>query len=291
MRSILALILLLIFSHSVEAAPLKVVASFSILGDITKQIGSDDVDVTTLVAPDTDTHTYQPTPDDVKKMAKADMVIMNGLGFEGWLPRVIQSSGFRGNVVTASDGIKAATMEDDGKVITDPHAWQDPNNGHMYVFNIATALEKAIPEKAKDIAERAKKYDEKITKIDADIRQKLEAIPDDKKRIITSHDAFGYFGRAYHIQFLAPVGMSTEAEPSASDIAQLINQMKKENIKIVFFENMASPRLIEQLGKDAGAKVGGTLYADALSAPGKGAGTYLDMFRNNVPKLIDAMKK
>ena len=288
-NALFALLLLLPLAAHAENFPLPVVASFSILGDMVQQIGGDAVSVTTLVGADSDTHTYQPSPDDAKTITHAKLVFVNGLGFEGWMDRLVSASGYHGKMIVASAGVQSRTMDDDGKTITDPHAWQSLANGHIYVHNIAAALEAAAPIKAEDIAARAAKYDAEISAKNAWVKKQFADIPVAQRKIITSHDAFGYFGAAYSVKILAPQGYSTESEPSAQDVAKLIDQMKSEGIKTVFLENMSNPRLIEQIGKDAGAKVGGTLYSDALSKQGEAAPTYLQMFDNNVPKMKAAM--
>ena len=271
--------------------PLPVVASFSILGDMIKQIGGDDVAVTTLVGPDGDTHTYTPTPDDAKTIAGAKLVFVNGLGFEGWIDRLVKSAGGTAKIVVASQGVTGHTMTDDGKTVTDPHAWQDLSNGRLYAHNIADALEAAIPADADAIRARAKAYDAQLQQQDAAIRAQIAAIPASQRRIVTSHDAFGYFGRAYGVTFLAPEGVNTEVEPTAADIAKLSRQIRAEGVHTLFFENMANTRLIAQIGRDTGARIGGTLYADALSAPGGAAPTYLQMFTHNMPLLLAAMRE
>jgi zinc/manganese transport system substrate-binding protein len=275
------------------ADPLPVVASFSILGDMVKQVGGPDVTVVTLVGPDSDTHVYEPTPQDAKTLARATLVFVNGLGFEGWMPRLVSASGFKGKMITASKGITPRTMVDEDEkthpTITDPHAWQNLSNGLIYVQNIAEALEAALPGKAQDIAARASAYEAQIKTEDDKVRQEFAAVPAAQRKIITSHDAFGYFGAAYGITFLAPEGLSTEAEPSAAALATLIDQMKSEGIKTVFLENMTSPRLATQLAKEGGAQLGAELYSDALSPPDGPAPTYISMFENNVPKLKAAM--
>jgi len=269
--------------------PLHVVASFSILADMVRQVGGDDVVVTSLVAPDADTHAYQPTTEDAKSLAKADLIVVNGLGFEGWMQRLSVASGTKGVIVVASVGITPRTMTEDNRRITDPHAWQDLANGRIYVKNIAAALEKAAPEHAPAFRVRAARYEAELVKVDQEVRKQLADIPLAQRKIITSHDAFGYFGAAYGVAFLAPVGISTESEPSASDVARLVTQIKAEGVREVFIENMTNAKLIEQIAKDAGAEVGGTLYSDALSLPTGPAPTYLAMFSNNVPKLRAAM--
>lgn len=267
---------------------LHVVASFSVLGDMVRQVGGDLVAVTTLVGPDGDAHGYQATPDDLKAVGGADIVFVNGLGFDGWMRRLVESAGYKGPVVVASVRVKAREMV--GESTADPHAWQDLSNGVIYVENIAAGLSKAYPAHAEGIAQRKRAYQDAIKALDADVRAQIDAVPEARRLIVTSHDAFGYFGAAYGVRFIAPYGMSTESEPSAKDVARLIDQVKNAGVREVFIENMSNPRLIAQLAKDAGAKVGETLYADALSAADDGAATYLDMFRSNMPKLVGAMR-
>ncbi len=282
------LLLLPVGAHAADGR-LKVVASFSVLGDIVKNVGGDRVAVATLVGPDGDAHVFEPTPADAKAVAAADVVFVNGLGLEGWMERLIQSSDYKGPVVVATKGVKPRTMGEEGAEITDPHAWQDLGNGRIYVENVAAGLAAADPRGAKAYRAAAAAYGAEIAAKDKWMRAELAAVPAGQRRIITSHDAFGYFGTAYGVTFLAPVGVSTEAEPSAAGIARLIEQMKSEGIKVVFFESMTSPKLVETLAGEAGARVGGTLYSDALSPPGGPADSYLKMFDNNVPELKAAM--
>ncbi|MFA4994293.1 MAG: metal ABC transporter substrate-binding protein [Bdellovibrionales bacterium] len=272
-----------------EAKPLSVVATFSILGDLVKQVGGDDVDVKTLVGPDGDAHAYKPTPKDSKALAEADLVIENGLGFEGWVSRLVSASGFKGSVIIASKGVVPRQMDEEGKQIIDPHAWQDVSNTRIYIKNIASALGKALPEKAGAFNARAKAYDAELEKLDAWVKSEIGQIPEGHRKIITSHDAFGYFAAAYGVAFISPQGISTEVEPTARQVAKLIGQMKAEKIKRVFFESMASPKLISQLAKDAGASVGKPVYSDALSDADGSAETYIDMFRTNVEQFKEAM--
>jgi zinc/manganese transport system substrate-binding protein len=287
--ALIAPLLLVPVTAQAADAKLKVVASFSILGDIVKNVGGDRVAVTTLVGPDGDAHVFEPTPADARAVAAADVVVVNGLGLEGWMQRLIQASDYKGPVVTASDGVKPRTMAEDGATVTDPHAWQDLSNGRLYVANVAAGLAAADPQGAAAYRAAAAAYTAAIAAKDEWVRAELKDVPAGQRRIITSHDAFGYFGAAYGITFLAPVGVSTEAEPSAAGIARLIRQMRSEGIKVVFFENMTSPKLVETLASESGARVGGTLFSDALSPPGGPADSYLKMFDNNLPQLKAAM--
>ena len=293
-RLSLAAAVALCLSTPALAEPLKVVASFSILGDMVREVGGDAVAVTTLVGPDGDAHVYQPSPTDAKAVAEADVVILNGLGFEPWGDKLLKASGTKAAVAKAAQGVKPRQMEaeeehEHGGKVTDPHAWQDLGNGKLYVANIAKALAAARPAEAAAIQARAAAYATRLAELDAWVRSELGAIPKAGRKVITNHDAFGYFGAAYGVAFLAPVGVSTEAEPTPKDIAKLVRQMKAEKVKAVFIENMSDPRLVEQLAKDSGGVVGGTLYADALSAADGPAATYEAMFRHNVTALKAAL--
>ena len=272
---------------------LKAVASFSILGDMVQKVGGDRVELITLVGPDGDAHVYEPTPADARNLASSQILFVNGLGFEGWMDRLEKSSGFKGKVVVASTGVKPRTMvEDEGdkpETITDPHAWQDLENGKLYVANIRDALIAVDPDGKSVYEANAANYLDAITKEETAVKQALAALPKDRRKIITSHDAFGYFGAAYGLEVIAPEGVSTESEASAQDVAKIIRQIKTEKIPAVFMENITDHRLLDQIARETGAKIGGELYTDALSGPDGPAATYLDMFRHNVGTLTAAL--
>ena len=297
LRLALASASLIAASMPLQAAPsgnptsgkLKVVATITILGDMVKQVGGDHVALTTLVGPDGDAHAYEPSPADAKALSAADLVVVNGLGLEGWMDRLIQASGYHGPIVVASQGVKPRYIDEDGKTATDPHAWQDLENGHRYVVNIEAALAQADPAHAADYQGTAKTYLAAIDAMDTYVRTEIADVPAGRRKVVSSHDAFGYFGAAYGVEFVAPQGISEDAEPSAADMKKLIDQIRSEHIKVLFFENALSPRLVEQIGRETDAAVGGTLYADALSPPDGPAPTYLDMFRHNLPLLKAAM--
>jgi zinc/manganese transport system substrate-binding protein len=298
MKTFLAALLLLasIFGlpASADAADkIKAVASFSILGDMVKQVGGDRIELATLVGPDGDAHVFEPTPSDAKTLAGAQILFMNGLGFEGWMERLEKSSGFKGKVVVASEGVKPRTMteEEDGKAeeITDPHAWQSLANGKLYIANIRNGLIAVDPDGKAIYEANAAKYLDEIGAEDEAVKAALAKLPEDRRKIITSHDAFGYFGAAYGLKVIAPEGVSTEAEASAKDVAKIIRQIRAEHIPAVFMENITDHRLLDQIARETGAKIGGTLYTDALSPPDGPAPTYLDMFRNNVGVLTAAL--
>jgi len=276
-------------------AKLKVVATFTVLADMVRNVGGERVELTTLVGPDGDAHVYEPTPAAARAVAEADLVIVNGLGFEGWMERLVVASGYAGPVVVASEGTSLLEAEaaneneagHDGGV--DPHAWHDLANGRIYAANIARALAAADPGRAGLYRRRAQAYGAALAALDRDIRERLAALPAERRRVITSHDAFGYFGRAYGIEFMAPIGFSTESEPRAGQIAALIRQMREQDVRALFVDNVTDARLIEQLAREADAVLGGTLYSDALSGANGPAPTYLDMMRHNADALLDAL--
>ncbi len=276
-------------SDANAANKLSVAASFSILGDMVKQVGGDRVDVITFVGPNGDAHVYEPTPGDIKALAASKILFINGLGLEGWMTRLENSSGFKGTVVVATNGVSPRQMIEDEKKITDPHAWQSLANGKIYVANIRDALIAADPEGKATYEANAAKFLDGITQMDAQVKDAVAKLAPDRRKIITTHDAFGYFGAAYGMKFIAPEGVSTESEASAKDVAKIIRQIKAEKIPAVFLENVTDSRLLDQIAKETGAKVGGTLYSDALSPPDGPAGTYLDMFRHNVETLSAAL--
>ena len=269
--------------------PIRVVTSISILGDMIRNVGGEYVAMTVLIGPDADAHAFEPSPAAAKALAQADLVVVNGLGLEGWLDRLIAAAGYRGEVVTASEGVMARGFDEEGQAVTDPHAWQDLANGRRYVQNIERALAATDPAHAADYAANAQTYLEQLASTDEWVRAELDKVPPSQRKVVSSHDAFGYFAAAYGIEFVAPQGISEDAEPSAADLRRLIDQIRAEHIKVLFLENALDPRLIEQIGHETGARVGGTLYADALSPPEGPADSYLAMFRHNVPLLRDAM--
>ncbi|NWD09353.1 metal ABC transporter substrate-binding protein [Pseudomonas gingeri] len=277
-------------SSAQAADKLPVVASFSILRDITQQIGGDHIEVAGMVGPDADAHTYEPTPDDAKALLKARLIVKNGLGFEPWLDRLVTSTETKATVVTASKGVISHTMEEDGETIPDPHAWHNLANAELYVNNITKALIQVDPANKDDYTRNSQAYLKQIYRLLAEAKVKLGNLPAGNRRIVTSHDAFGYLGQAYGIQFLAPQGLSTEREPSAAEVATLITQIRKDKVKAVFMENIKDARLLKQIADESGAQIGGTLYSDALAAEGP-ASTFTGLFEYNMNTLHAALSK
>ena len=326
--------------------PMRVVATFSILGDMVSRIGGEHVAVTTLVGPDGDTHVYSPTPAAARAVSEADILVVNGLGFEGWLDRLVEAANFDGVRVVATAGIDPITFEDgdgddhagghdheEGEAAEDhddehdehdehaerdehderdehaehddhdehdemhahdhgafdPHAWQSLRHAVTYVDNVTMALAIASPENASTFYRSRALYVAEIEALDAEIRSLLAEVPDSARTIVTSHDAFRYFGRDYGLVFTAPQGLSTESEASAKDVVRLIELIRSQGIRAVFLENIADPRLLKRIADETGATIGGTLYPGALSGPEGPAPTYLDMMRHNARTLAQAL--
>jgi zinc/manganese transport system substrate-binding protein len=264
---------------------INVVASFSILGDFVRNVGGDRVNITTLVGPNSDVHVYTPAPADAKRIADAKLVIINGLGLEGWLPRLVQSSGGRATIVVASNGIVPRKLGSDA----DPHAWQSVANAEIYVANIRDALQAADPAGAATVSANADAYLAKLDALDREVREAIARIPQARRKVISTHDAFGYFAAAYGIAFVAPQGVSTESEASARDIAAIITQIRTAKIPAVFLENISDPRLMNRISAESGAKIGGTLVSDSLTDEKGAAPTYIDLVRHNIKALTSAL--
>jgi zinc/manganese transport system substrate-binding protein len=292
-----------------DAAParLKVVASFSILADLAANVGGERIALTTLVGPGSDSHAYEPTPADARAVATADVVLVNGLGFEGWIDRLIEASGYRGPVVVATAGITPLATnvgathpqaQDDHGHAThehaadtpDPHAWQRLDNARIYVHNIARAFAAADPAGAAVYARNARAYQQRLDTLQRQLAARMDAVPRDRRTVICAHDAFAYLGQAYGLTFLSPRGLSTQSEPSARDVAALITLAREQHVDALFLENISDPRLLDRIAAETGAHIGGTLYSDALSAADGPAPTYLQLMRYNVNALADALQ-
>ena len=298
-RSALAVAFAVLFAPGLaasaeERAPVPVVATFSVLGDFVRNVGGDRIRLTTLVGPDGDGHVYAPTPADARRLAEAKVVIANGLGYEGWIGRLVKSSGTKATLVEAAKGIAPLKGEGGGHpghghAAVDPHAWQSVPNAKVYVAAIRDSLAAADPAGKENYEANAAAYGAKLDALDAEVRAAVARIPADRRRVITSHDAFGYFEKAYGLDFVAPQGVSTEAEASAKDVARIIGQIKRERIGAVFLENVSDPRLVERIARETGAKVGPTIYSDALSGPDGPAPTYIEMIRHNMGAIAAAL--
>lgn len=275
-------------AQAVPAAPPttpRIVASFSLLADMARELAPAGVEVWALVGANADAHVYTPNPADARRLAQADVVVLNGLGFEGWIERMVKVSGFRGPLVVASRDIQPRQVG----AAADPHAWQDLGMARRYAATLSEAFAQRWPAQQPQIKQRHADYSARIDQLDAQVRGWLGAVPRAQRRVITSHDAFGYFGAAYGVDFFAAQGWNTHSEPSAAAVARLIRQIKRESVRAMFIENISDPRLLERIASEAGVRVGGTLYSDALSLPGGPASTYLKLMEHNARTLAGAL--
>jgi zinc/manganese transport system substrate-binding protein len=288
MRALLVLFSLMLSMSLSAAEKLQVVTSFSILADMTQQVGGAHIQITNMVGPDADAHTYEPTPDDGKALLKANLIIKNGLGFEPWLDRLVTSTDTKAPVISASQGVIARSLDEDGETVPDPHAWHNLANTVLYINNITKALIAADPSHTADYQRNSQAYLKQVYALLAQAKAKLGSLPPGNRRIVTSHDAFGYLGQAYGIDFMAPQGLSTEREPSAAEVAALITQIRQAKVKAVFMENIKDARLLKQIADESRARIGGTLYSDALAASGP-ASTFIGLFEYNLNTLYDAL--
>ena len=290
MRALLVLFSLMLSMSLSAAEKLPVVTSFSILADMVHQVGGEHIQITNMVGPDADAHTYEPTPDDAKALLKAKLIIKNGLGFEPWLDRLVTSTETRASVISASHGVIPRSLVEDGETIPDPHAWHNLANTELYIANITKALIAADPANKADYQRNSQTYLKQIYALLAEAKAKLGSLPPGNRKIVTSHDAFGYLGQAYGIDFMAPQGLSTEREPSAAEVAALITQIRQAKVKAVFMENIKDARLLKQIADESGAHIGGTLYSDALAASGP-ASTFTGLFEYNLNTLYNALSQ
>lgn len=289
MRVLIVLLSVLLPVLAQAADKVKVVTSFSILADMTRQIGGDYIQLENVVGPDQDAHVYETSPDDARHVQQADLIIENGLSFEPWLDRLVTSSETTAKVIKASQGVLPRTLDEEGQTVPDPHAWNSLANAEVYAGNILRGLTQVDPAHASQYQRNHDAYVAQIRALLAVARQTFDSLPEGNRRIVTSHDAFGYLGQAYGIQFLAPQGLNTEREPSAGEVAALIRQIRADHIKAVFIENIEDARLLRQIADESGARIGGTLYSDALTASGP-ASTYLGFYRANIETLGNALK-
>jgi len=283
---VMALAAIAIAGPAAAADKTKVVASFSILGDMVEQVTGDLAEVTTIVGPDADAHIYQPSTGDARAVAAADVIFVNGIGFETWSQSLIETAGGDAMVFVATDGVEPLLVEGEA----DPHAWNALTNGMIYIANIADAMAKVDPANAAAYKANADAYLEKLRNLHERAKTEFAALPTDARTVVTAHDAFGYLAEAYGLNFLAPVGIDTEAEPSASDLAALIDHLKESGAGALFVENITSPALIEQISRETGLKIGGRLFSDALSVKGSPATSYIAMFEHNLGTLITALQ-
>lgn len=310
MRLLIACLLtLLLAAPAVAQDKLRVIASFSILADVVAQIGGEHVEVATLVPAMGDAHVFQPTPSDARGVASAGLLVAHGLNFEPWLDRLVSASGYKGPRVVATAGIRPRQLgahdhghnhshghshagdKTAGATVDDPHLWHDLQRMQTYVANVTAGLAAADPAHAENYRQRGAAYAAELKALDDWAAAQMAALPAAYRKAITQHDAFGYLADRFKIQLLAPQGVTTESEASAEAVARLIRQIKRERVQALFFENIANPRLIEQIARETKVKVGGRLYSDALSPPGGEADTFAKMYRLNITRLVEAMQR
>lgn len=292
-RGFLAIGLILVGTSGAPAQntdKIDVVASFSILRDWVRQVGGDRVDVTALVGPDADAHVYAPTPADTKLLRTARLIVVNGLGFEGWMERLARASATKASVIVASAGVLPRRPGPPGAGSVDPHAWQSVRNAEIYVSNIRDALTRIDPGGRAAYEANAGAYLRELDRLDDEVRHAVATIPSARRRVITTHDAFGYFAAEYDVAFMAEQGSSTEAEASAKDVARIIRLIREREVPALFFENVIDPRLIRRIAAETGAHIGGTLFSDALTSATGPAPTYVEMMRHNVREIVAALK-
>lgn len=292
LRHLMLLLVCALVAGSLHAAPLKVVASFSILADLAREVGGERVEVQALIGPNTDAHGWNPRPSDARRVMQAQLVLANGLGFDAWIERLVAATGGPA-VLTVSAGITSierATPQPHGHHHhhgpQDPHAWQDVSNARQYARNIAAELIHLDPEGEAHYRARQQDFDARLEALDQEIRQSLAALPAELRSVVSSHDAFGYFSRAYGLRFQPAVGSGSHSEVSAATMARLIEQLRREQAPVVFIENIADPRLLERISQESGARIGGRLYSDALSAADGPAASYIQMMRHNLTTLL-----
>jgi zinc/manganese transport system substrate-binding protein len=283
---------LLCIIPSWAAPPLQVVVTFSILQNLVEEIGGSLVQVKSIVPVNVDPHTYQPSIWDAKNLKNADLIVVNGLGFEGWLDRLIAASGFQGTVIIASNKVVPRTLENQGRtLVVDAHAWHKVDNAILYINTIVDGLSTADPDNAETYQKQGEAFIQRLRSLDREVKALFATIPVGTRKVVTTHDAFWYFGEAYQVEFFSPLGISTEAEASAADVAALIDQIRNQNIRAVFLENLSNKKLIVQIAMEAHVCVDGTLYADSLSEPGGPASTYIAMMRHNARALHRRWRK
>ena len=287
--ALLASVLLAVTTTTVSAKTLQVVASFTVLADVVRQVGGDHVHVMSLIGPNGDSHQFEPSPQDAKNLKNADIAFLSGEGLERWFEKLAKASGYQGSPIIVSTGIKLRERQRMGRVSDDPHVWNSPANVQVWVSNIEKTLVAADPADADDFHANAARYGTELQDLDAYAHSKIDPVPVDKRKVLTSHDAFGYLGRDYGITCLSPLGLSTESEASAADVAKLIDQIKKEKVRVYFFENSNDPRLVQQIAAATGALPGGELYAEALSPADGPAPTYVKMFRHNIDEITQSI--
>jgi ABC-type Zn uptake system ZnuABC Zn-binding protein ZnuA len=284
----ITLILLLVIAPNINAQKLKVVSSASIFNDMVKQIAGDLVENKGIVPIGGDPHVYEPTPSDASLVSKADLILINGMTFEGWINEVIDNSGTKGKTILITEGVKPIASEQ-YKNSMDPHAWMDASNGLIYIKNIYNALIEADPINKGIYLKNYRAYEEKLRKLDQYIQEQINTIPKQQRILITSHDAFSYYGNKYGLKLNAIMGISTEADAQTSDITRVTSAIKESGVPAIFIESTINPKMIQQIAKDNGVSIGGELFADSIGGEDSEGPTYFDMLKHNTDTIVKAL--
>ncbi len=287
-RTLILLLILGIFSAGLQGQKKQIITSASMLADMVDNIVGDLADVEYIVPRGQDPHLYKPTPSDVIMVQKADLIFINGLTFEGWVAKLIANSGTKAETHTITDGIEAISSDKYSNSY-DPHAWMDVSLAQTYIFNIRNALMQLMPEHSEQLQVNFEKYAAELKELDEYILGEVSKIPETQRVLITSHDAFAYFGRRYGLRLEAIVGISTEAEVQSSDIMRVHRVIKESEVPAIFIESTINPKIIQQIAKDNKISIGGELYADSLGEKGGEAGTYVKMLRHNIETIVKGL--
>ena len=275
-----------------QTTRLQVATSFSILEDLVQNVGSDRIQVRSFVPRNGDSHSFEPGTQDVRTLSQAKVVFINGHGLEAWFEKLLSNAASKAKVVTLSDGLKTRSFQEDGQTVTDPHIWWDLTHTQAYVTQIARALEAADPTGKTVYASNAKKYNAELIKLDAWAKLEIAKIPVSKRKLVTNHDALGYFAARYGFKIIGQIipSLGTEQAPSARELAALSRTIQREGVKAIFIENTLNPKLAQTLADESGAKVAPALYTDSLGNPGSSGETFIKAFRYNVNTIVNALK-
>ena len=290
-KPIIVYTLVLFFSANIFAQEKKnLLATASMFKDMAEAIVGDRLNVETIVPIGSDPHLHEPTPRDARLVVNADLIFMNGLTFEGWLNELVENSGTKAKTILITKGVNAIASED-YKNSFDPHAWMDAKNGLVYIKNIYDAVIQLAPEYKDEFTFNYNAYKKDLEDLDSYIKKEIEKIPTKQRVLITSHDAFQYYGRAYGIQLESIIGVSTEAQAQTSDIIRLNKIIRESEVPAVFIESTINPKLLEQLADDNDIEIGGKLFADSLNDKGKNGDTYIDMLKYNTDVIVAALSQ
>ncbi len=287
-RLSLIALLSLVLSNTSTAQKKVVISSASMIWDMVDNIAGDKIENRLIVPIGGDPHTYSPTPRDAQKVASSDLIFINGLTFEGWITELIENSGTKGKTITVTEGLTPIASSQ-YKNAYDPHAWMDLAKAQTYITNILQGLIEIDPVNKGYYEENYRNYSQELKDLDAYISKRILEIPEEKRLIVTSHDAFSYYGKRYGLDVQGIIGISTESEAQTSDIVRISNSIKSSGVPAIFVESTINPKLIKQIATDNGVAIGGSLYADSIGEKGSNGSTYLKMMKSNTDVIVDAL--